>query len=388
MKFEIIKTVPGSPEPDELFEPHMPSVGLFSDMDAFFGEARKGPAELAKSQDIPIIAGPDVAMLGTTKDTRYVAMVTPGRGVMYFPVPEEDHVSSDMTAFAREFLDADRPLTITAIAYTKLEAFMEDGSLTRCIPFLGHLVSFAFLGHSVLVFEGHQSAFEPGVRNSDLVLVDSAMLPFLQDDWVEVAHRLMPAGSKILVHVRDVDVVVPVIRDDSEKGWYLGEPDGEVSYVNCLLTTLEPDSSIRVCEGSTVPNLAVLTDDPKKRAWIAELPFDYEELDAKFIIDTILRLAGWRWYTFMKKAGTMSMALAKDKGRLELVAFRVVLTKDAQGQRQITVSTSQPGKLAQMMFESQMKAAVRKKGGKCPKCGAQLRTPLARQCLECGHDWH
>ena len=24
----------------------------------------------------------------------------------------------------------------------------------------------------------------------------------------------------------------------------------------------------------------------------------------------------------------------------------------------------------------------------CPKCGSLLRTPVARQCLECGHDWH
>ena len=25
---------------------------------------------------------------------------------------------------------------------------------------------------------------------------------------------------------------------------------------------------------------------------------------------------------------------------------------------------------------------------RCPQCGAVVRTPLARQCLWCGHDWH
>lgn len=25
---------------------------------------------------------------------------------------------------------------------------------------------------------------------------------------------------------------------------------------------------------------------------------------------------------------------------------------------------------------------------RCPKCAALLRTPRARQCLACGHDWH
>jgi uncharacterized protein YlaI len=24
----------------------------------------------------------------------------------------------------------------------------------------------------------------------------------------------------------------------------------------------------------------------------------------------------------------------------------------------------------------------------CPKCNSKLRTPQARQCLECGYDWH
>ena len=32
--------------------------------------------------------------------------------------------------------------------------------------------------------------------------------------------------------------------------------------------------------------------------------------------------------------------------------------------------------------------AAAEKDGKCPECGSRLRTKLAKQCLECGADWH
>ena len=30
----------------------------------------------------------------------------------------------------------------------------------------------------------------------------------------------------------------------------------------------------------------------------------------------------------------------------------------------------------------------REKNPPCPRCGAELRTPLAQQCFHCGADWH
>ena len=41
MKFEHIGTLPGSTEPADVFEPHMPGVDLLSDMDGFFMQVRK-----------------------------------------------------------------------------------------------------------------------------------------------------------------------------------------------------------------------------------------------------------------------------------------------------------------------------------------------------------
>lgn len=68
--------------------------------------------------------------------------------------------------------------------------------MTRAIPFRGYLLAWATAGHNVIVFEGHPTAFESGVRNADVLLMDSGMLPFVQFNWVEAAQRVMqPEGT-------------------------------------------------------------------------------------------------------------------------------------------------------------------------------------------------
>jgi len=63
----IIDSVPGSPEPADLFEPHMPGVDVLDDMDALFAQAREQSAN-----------GPE---------GRSVVIVTPGRMLMSVPTP-------------------------------------------------------------------------------------------------------------------------------------------------------------------------------------------------------------------------------------------------------------------------------------------------------------
>ncbi len=41
MQFKNIESLPGSPQPEDIFEPHMPGVDLLSDMDGFFMQVRK-----------------------------------------------------------------------------------------------------------------------------------------------------------------------------------------------------------------------------------------------------------------------------------------------------------------------------------------------------------
>jgi hypothetical protein len=74
-------------------------------------------------------------------------------------------------------------------------------NISKAIPFFGMLLGFAYIGHAVWVFEGHSSALGHGCRNADVLLVDGAMVPFLQLDWQTVASRVM-RRPEIYVHDR------------------------------------------------------------------------------------------------------------------------------------------------------------------------------------------
>src|SRR5262249_14392979 len=154
------------------FEPHMPAVDVLSDMDVVFAKAREQTAARSTGG-------------GHQEEVRQVVVVTPSRMLIAVPMPTPfpGTTPKDAAKHAKSVLRSDYPLTISVVAYTRLEALMQDRlnpirSMSNCIPFLGYLISFAYAGHTVVVFEGHRSAFEAGVRNSDVLIIDSAMLPF------------------------------------------------------------------------------------------------------------------------------------------------------------------------------------------------------------------
>ena len=200
---ECVASFEGSPRPANIFEPHMPSVDLLSDMDALFATVRR---EL-------VLADPP--LLNQDKGQRYICIITPGRVYLSVPCPGPGSMSPEELDFEIELLPPSRPLNITVITYNLLEAILQNvtdpnvdaetmmGNLGECIPFLGFLLAFSYIGHSVIAFEGHPSAFESGVRNSDVLLVDSGMVPFLQGDWVEVAFQIMRPNGRILFHNRE-----------------------------------------------------------------------------------------------------------------------------------------------------------------------------------------
>jgi hypothetical protein len=51
------------------------------------------------------------------------------------------------------------------------------------------------------VFEGHPSALAAGCREADVLIVDGAMVPYLQADWTAVASSAMKR-PEIYVHDR------------------------------------------------------------------------------------------------------------------------------------------------------------------------------------------
>lgn len=81
------------------------------------------------------------------------------------------------------------PQQIVAIGMTEFKAYSANPQ--QAIPFIGYLYGLAQLGHAVILFEGHPSAFALLCRDSDLLIVDEAMVPFLQADWLEVAGAVM-----------------------------------------------------------------------------------------------------------------------------------------------------------------------------------------------------
>jgi len=82
-------------------------------------------------------------------------------------------------------------------------------------------------GHNVVVFEGHPSALETGIRDTDVLLIDSGMLTFLQEDWIRVAVRAMRPGARYFIYRRERQSFFEVRPASQPPGWLYGEPDGE-----------------------------------------------------------------------------------------------------------------------------------------------------------------
>jgi hypothetical protein len=105
----------------------------------------------------------------------------------------------DQVASIESILPSTASKKIAVIAYTELSVVRTN--LAGAIPFFGMLLGFAYIGHSVWVFEGHSSALAAGCKDANVVVVDGGMLPFLQPDWKEVVTGAMKFPS-IYVHDR------------------------------------------------------------------------------------------------------------------------------------------------------------------------------------------
>jgi len=312
------------PETTDLPEPYMPAVDVRPDMRAVFVDARVA------------VANPD-PKAGLASGQRCLGILTPGRMVMIVPAPKLGAVPDQFVEQVKQLLPTDRPLKIAAVSFIELNAFIKGGmpDKLKCIPNLPQLIGLAFVGHNIIVFEGHPSAFEFALPDSDVLLIDSGMLPLLQGDWAELAFRAMPEGRRILVYDRKTRALRPVIKSKIGPGWRYGEPDGEASYANCLLTTLAKRNSVavEVTAGQATPDLSMLAVDPKEIEWTVELPFTYERLDAAKVIDILRRFAKLG----DAASGKLEAKLATGGGKLESVAFALHLTKDAEGRQRLKI---------------------------------------------------
>src|SRR5690242_8459498 len=182
-------------EIDTEFTPHMPEVDARPNLSALFADARAR------------VANPD-PKVELVEGQRCLGVVTPGRMVMFVPAPKPGAVPAQFLGMAKRLLPSEKPLRICAVAFTELKPMMKDQ--LKCIPFLAQLLGLAYLGNNVIVFEGHPSAFEAPLPETDVLWIDSAMLPFLQADWARVAFRVMPEGRRIVVFNRKNGALMPV----------------------------------------------------------------------------------------------------------------------------------------------------------------------------------
>lgn len=345
MQFDHIKVLPGSPAPNDLFEPYMPDVDLLSDMDGFFLQVRalletEQMEEFVKNAGFGTMVPPNYVHGNSPKGQRHVAIISPGRMISLAPAPSPNSKSEKELAPIRTLLPSDEPLQITAISYTKLEAYMEDETKLKCIPFLGFLAAFAYLGHNVIVFEGHPSALEAAVKNSDVLFIDDAMLPFMGDHWADVVFNAMKPNPRIFLHERKNFELTTIVRKSSPPGWRRSEPDGEQSYVNMLLTTLGKANykqAVMITAGDPAPNLSEFTQTPEELEYIASLPFKYERLNTHFIVHFLWDIS--KPENVMDRIRSVKTFRAKlfSDGEPKDVRFQFKSSKTSDGKQQLEI---------------------------------------------------
>jgi hypothetical protein len=269
---------------------------------------------------------------------RCIGIMTPGRLLLLVGAPKPGTVPDQFVEQVNALLPSDKPLHIAAISFTALDPLMRDK--TKCIPMLGQLLGFAYVGHNVIAFEGHSSALEYALEGCDVLWIDSAMLPLLQRDWIDVACRMLPPEPRILVCERKTGQLLPVIKSNDTKGWRFSEQDGEASYVNCLLTTLAKNApgQVQVAASHAVPDLAGLTNNPQQLEWIHALPFRYDALDATKVIDIIQRVSKLLPASpGAPSSGTLQAQLATEGGKREKVSFHLTLSLDTNGRQHLDI---------------------------------------------------
>lgn len=267
-----------SPVAADPFAPRMPDVNLRPPTEDVFASARNSASGAA--------------------GTNGVAVVRPDRGVLKFPTLTSIPKITKITAVPA-LAPGSPSRAIAAIASTEFTMLHNTSppnieEAVRAIPFLHLLMAWAFTGHRVWVFEGHPSALSAGLAESEFLILDSGMLPFLQTDWMTVAQHAMKPEGKVFLYDRKKTVVLPLAQSNRPPGWRFSEPDGEVSYANCLLTTLAKGSvdSVSIDSGGHVPDLSALATSSEESDWVAELPFRYDSLSAEKVIEILLNLAG------------------------------------------------------------------------------------------------
>jgi tetratricopeptide (TPR) repeat protein len=142
--------------------------------------------------DVPPLQDPAVVFTKAwefaKQDERKIVILTPGRMMMQFLCPPQGAMQADVVQSIEQLAPSSTPLNVTVIANNDI-TYLAQGTTgaSKIIPFLGYMIGFAYIGHRVLIFEGHSSALAQSCDQADMLILDEAMIPLLQSDWLQVA---------------------------------------------------------------------------------------------------------------------------------------------------------------------------------------------------------
>ena len=152
-------------------------------------------------------------MASSAGEDRGVIVVKPDRSLLAIPKPERSPQLDYQAQAAEKIIPSVVKRGVVAIGNTAVT--MREGpppgveELNRAIPFFGMLLAFSYAGHAVWVFEGQKDALQAACKGAGMLIVDSAMLPYLSSDWEAICSGALRA-SNILVYDRHSSRLVAV----------------------------------------------------------------------------------------------------------------------------------------------------------------------------------
>jgi hypothetical protein len=145
--------------------------------------------------------GPDIATLtAAPPGQRYVVVVTPGRATFIQPCPRPGSMDANSLAAIQKIAPPQSPSNVAVVAFTQFDP--ATSSMSKAIPFLGYVMGLGYIGHNVVVFEGQHWTLTAGCRDADMVIVDEAIVPQLEQGWMNVVFRAM-RGTQLLIFGRN-----------------------------------------------------------------------------------------------------------------------------------------------------------------------------------------
>jgi hypothetical protein len=172
--------------------------------------ANRLPVRLCTQPDFSdsLVAAPSpleqaFAKLRERASQRQIAVLRADARFMSIPAPDRAAAPAEAVAAVEKMLPSSTQRNIAAIGDTGWTVNAPSiAAANQAIPFFGMLMGFATIGHAVWVFDASTPALlTAACGQADLLIVDSARIASLPQDWEGIAKKAM-RGSQILVHDR------------------------------------------------------------------------------------------------------------------------------------------------------------------------------------------